>query len=223
MLLKLSNSKIYNPDAGYSEIGQTIPIKFAFAKVVDGTVYPLHKPVKCRDFLLDTVLWARLKIKNGVRNVYGYGFSEPEKQYQMLLYQAPLIKDNLELLNQIEEENGLKPSVVTKTNEAGTFLLEGDQRIQESTELLSLHTLVVRFLSKQVKSRYDLQSDLKDYLGVDNLNLFKWIMKKVPVPSNHKDAGNPQAYIHDNIGIQYYINGMKSYYPTQYKELNAYQ
>lgn len=223
MQYKLSKEKVFV--GSYAEEGQAIPIIYSFADVFGKTAYMLHTPIKCRDFLLDTILWQTAGKKNGTQSVHGFKFSErnPDK-YMLILQKCPFIEENLAILNRVEVENGFEPSTVHDLG-GGSYLLLGDNKLQSKTELLSMHTLLMRFLSHKKQTMDSLESMLKGYLGTKARKAMKYILENVKGVTNNKDAleaikvGQVGGAYHATIGIQYFCNTLKYNQPNEFAKL----
>lgn len=141
MLLKISKY----PVQFFAEEEQEIPVRFAFAKIKGDTVFPLHYPVLCRDFLLDTLIWVDNpnKFKNPI---YGYGFTGPISQTPTLLLKRVKHKAGLKQLHKIEELFSAEPSKLLPTEKKSIQVIVGDKKWQKNTMLLSFWTFCHRYL-----------------------------------------------------------------------------
>jgi hypothetical protein len=141
-------SKLSLPEARhYSEIHQNNPVKFAYYTVEGDTLVIEHHPVKCRDFLTDTLLWDCKEKKAG--QIYGFEYAGPLPKDKLQLAIIPTtkqnFKDNLHLLNEVEKRLKIKP---TTFQEVGEWLaLEADPFWLRSTLTLSWYTATIRLLN----------------------------------------------------------------------------
>lgn len=127
----------------YAQIEQARPCEFAFALVVGEDVLVNHKPVKCRDFLNDTLCW-----KEGFphTSIYGYCFNgEIEREFtSLVIYDFGNIEENIAALNDVLPMD-LEPCKVVNLGKA--VLVTGDKFWMKSTVHMSFYTTVLRGLT----------------------------------------------------------------------------
>jgi hypothetical protein len=125
----------------YGEISQTHLIFFSYATLNNGVVYPGHSKIKCRDFLLDTLIW---RAKEAIPStVYGYTFNGNFDNGVFLLENVPNAK-NLHRLQELEALAGMQVSELYPTNENNAYVIVGDVKWFSTTVLLSLWTMLIR-------------------------------------------------------------------------------
>jgi hypothetical protein len=219
MLLK----PIY-PDtpANYSEIAQKYPCKFAFAKIEGNNVRVLHGPVKCRDFLLDTLMWIKnvvplptmteydeeleeyVEVSGGVGDVFGYNFAGPIVEDKTVLFveDLPNLEKHKELFNDLlmVQMCGMEPCRFIKTTEKDTYVIVGDKRWMDTCLLFSVYTFLIRNVFFPEKpdyefGRFDVFVRLKDLLALprNTVNTVKVC-----------DKMDPEEY-HSNNGFYAYL------------------
>jgi hypothetical protein len=129
-----------------SEIFQRYPSLFSFAERDGNNVLPLHTFVKCRDFLLDNLVWSR-DPKSYVGPIYGFkpipGTHYKKPQFALkncLLY----LEKNFHLLTDIENQLGLTASELHPMT--GGYYVEGDAWWCTTTLHLSWYTTMLRYM-----------------------------------------------------------------------------
>jgi hypothetical protein len=215
MQFKLGNFK---RDHYFAENYQPDNFQLAFAKVTDDSVVGLHPPVKCRDFLLDTLLWSSGAVPKD--KIYGYDFAGPIDKDVCLLAFNVKHPDNMSEINTIELAFDLEPTTLSETTEKGTYLLQGSSFWQENTVKLSLYTFLVRaYLSRNVK---DLLAEMQSLhaLGATITSAGGAIqkimtMKKTISPYILKQSPEmiDKRAVHDASGFANYL-----VFPNNYKE-----
>lgn len=131
----------------YSEVAQRRPCTFAFALVEDFYVKVQHFPVKCRDFLNDTLCWKAGEAPHG--SIYKYDFNGDieTRMTCLVIYDFGNIKNNIKALNNVEVELGLEPTVVTELDPPNAVLITGDKFWMKTTVHFSYYTTVLRGLT----------------------------------------------------------------------------
>lgn len=197
----------------YSEVSQSRPCKFAYArKKKDGTVEVLHTPVKCRDFLNDTLVWKAKEYPK--TSVYGYNFCGKIDTKSTTLYlvdtdnQSPL-KENIAFVNKLEEEIGLPPTKVT-TNDNKEFLIQADKWWMTTTVHLSFFTYLLRQLTTPgiVSSWKDFKHDVEFSSISDKLTTLHRALTKLNI-THVSGTKNEYLLSHDMETIHDY-NGFRS-------------
>lgn len=204
---------------------------FVHASVTGDQVYALHRPVLCRDYLLDTVLWKALGVKNGTISMFGYSFAERAEDYLLVLFRYGKLQKNLPLLNQYEIMNGFEPShlelvdagnaIVEDIWEKDCLLLVGDQKIQKKTEVLSFHSNLIRYFSeKEFKTLDEALTNVPVSQPIYKPNFMQKLWNKVTEETSHQSwaklktdyKDNPTrsnhevAELHSCIGYQFFLN-----------------
>jgi hypothetical protein len=149
------------PNASYAEVTQYVNNEIAFLlKDGDKVVCP-HKPVKCRDFLNDTLVWHKKQQKG---TIYGYSYPGPidEDKTRLMVTTPAYPSEHLRMenyeeffhwLNGVEIELGVTPSVLTKLDTPKlSYMVEGDPVWQSSTVHLSFYTSLIRYLGTKLKT-----------------------------------------------------------------------
>lgn len=129
----------------YRQIKQAVPVRFAFAKIINDTVQQEHYPVLCRDFLLDTLIWNdNPKLFNG--SIYGYSYKGPLEPIPILTLSN--VKNPAGISNLIQIEyifNPKRGSYLFPTDKKGTYVIVGDPLWYKNTTLLSFWTFCQRY------------------------------------------------------------------------------
>lgn len=140
----------------YSEIGQSLPVKFTFVNKKNKALYEeVTVPFVCRDFFTDMLLSYETGKKS---SIYGFNYSyektpfDLDKTRILVVFPTEEAKDifiyNYALLQDIEQDNLIN---FTEGNEVDnlSLILEGDNYWQSKAYLLSLYTGLIRWLSIQ--------------------------------------------------------------------------
>ena len=121
---------------------------FAFARKKGEIIEQLHPWVKCRDYLLDGLVWTKDKdVYKGP--VYGFPFVEGINTNEVELLFSCMngkILDQLGILHNMEKELGISPTEVTRI-EGTTFYIKADPWWNKSTIHLSMFSIILRTLS----------------------------------------------------------------------------
>lgn len=128
-----------------SEVGQVNPSKFQFAMVEGDTVFPLHDPIKCRDFLNDTLVWLE---EGFIRPIYGFKYKGPidTEKTTFRLTRCDKVPSNIEKLNAFEVELGLEPTQLIEVK-GGSLVSQGDKWWMSTTLHLSWYTQALRHIN----------------------------------------------------------------------------
>lgn len=141
-MYKLIKGYTNNPD--YIQEDQVYDCKFAYGKVDwdKKEVTVLHKPVLCRDFLLDTLVW-HVKPKEG--SIYRYDYDGPiERGFTCLaVKKLANAKKNLGFLNTYEISVGMEPSYLLDCGR-NNYVIIGDKRWMDNTVRMSAYTWMIR-------------------------------------------------------------------------------
>lgn len=211
------------PNRAYSELPQLYSCLFAFAKIEDDKVHVLHKPVKCRDFLLDTLLWesgyAPLPKEidwdgdtdepietDEPGNIYGYDFTGPIEKEQSVMYveYLPHAQSNLKFLNDFEVACGMEPSVLVPTTEDQSYVVIGDAEWMKTTVLFSMYTWCIRnFLFPKVPNTMTEQHPESNVLEI--------YPKIISLPREHKGLLPREEYKAWNGEDYHASNGFMTY------------
>lgn len=142
----------------YSEIYQSLPIKFGHVnKVTDDVYEEVYVPFVCRDFFTD-VLWAT-ENKKPV-SIYNFRFNpeknsiDEDKTRFAVWFPNEKVKDvffnNKKELDFIELTNSITPTKFLQVDNL-TFIVEADPYWQSRAYLLSLFSGLIRWLSLDLK------------------------------------------------------------------------
>lgn len=136
----------------YSEENQPKSIKYSFGNIdpETNTFNEWFAPVKCRDFLLDTLYSKETKES---LELYGFNFDystvkETETQLEMVIRTKKVNIDailaNLPTLHEIEIKHNLQPTAIYPTDKSDVFVVIGDKFWKSTTPLLGLYTWMFR-------------------------------------------------------------------------------
>lgn len=154
MQYSVDTSKMLNPEATYHEVAQKRPCLFSFAKVDGNIVYPLHKPVKCRDYLGDFLVWSTHPQLAGV--VYGFDVYDESYDFSkavFLMYNAEELHKNIKFLNEYETKIGVPlTKIVGVKGGKGKVVVFPDKWWMTNTLHLSWYTQMLRHLTYTLTS-----------------------------------------------------------------------
>lgn len=201
--LKIDQSKIKGA-SNFIEVGQAIPNKYQFALIKDDVVYPLHHPIKCREFFNDTL--AMVHKMHKPYSIYNYEFSGPIDLTKTVLVNSysGILENNLEPLNKIESELGLKKTKVYKTDKEGIVVTVGDPLWQKNSILIMWYTAMLRILSKFKK----LPTTNHEYKMPSLKHLLAVPFAAIDVPNLPIVYGNDKHTIHNNGYSSAYYSGL---------------
>ena len=175
------------PKKKYLEIGQSQSIKYALGYIPPGTMefHEWFTPVKCRDFLLDTIY---SKIGNKPVDIHQFKFDyvevkENDEQLEMSIYCSPTNMDkilyNLHVLNKIEDENKFQRTEIHPTDNKEMFVVIGDRFWKTQSQYLSLYSWFFRlFLYMPIDN---LETLAKSNSKATDIWTFQAIYKKLQV------------------------------------------
>ena len=206
----------YDEDVEYGEEQQDRDCKFSFARLLKtGKVKILHLPVRCRDFLCDTLVW-RAKETNPNSGVYGYkytGYVDPKKVSLYFKDTRPsTLVDNMEFLQNLEKELGLDTtSCVHLAADGGTkeLYITGSKWWMSTTVHFSFYTYLLRQLSEEgiVKTWADFK------LGALGKKVPNGVIPRIPELLKKMEVngvcGTAAQYRNDRYVVHDY-NGFKS-------------
>lgn len=120
---------------------------FAFARRKEDVVYQLHPWVKCRDYLLDGLIWTR-KPSLFTQKVYGFPRIDDvnDNEVELLVYgeNNNLLK-SIPVLRAFEEELGIKRTILRRVADK-TWYVRGDPWWNKTTLHLSAYTTMLRIM-----------------------------------------------------------------------------
>lgn len=131
-----------------SQSVQAIPTEYAFAVEQGDELVQCHQWVKCRDFLLDILIWETdPRWVDGQRGpVYGLN-----KQGAIALDKVRLLslgsKPRIDLLNKFEETHGYPLTTMVDTNIPDVYYIVSDALWLRDTVRFSWFTMMLRMLS----------------------------------------------------------------------------
>ena len=185
----------------YSEISQTIDLKFSAANEENGTVRELFSPFKCRDFF-NEILYANQKKVSA--SIYGFTFDGarerwPDDKLRMFLtFPDSPSKErflrNSFLITDIENKNSLKVNNVFETSSKTKLYMVADPIWRKTGYMLSLYTLLCRIACYDV-GRTTWQNDILLRTGIDN-EYWSFIRKKATI-----FLSDIQKYFTDEFGM----------------------
>ena len=130
-----------------SEINQEHLNYFAYARKKDNVIQQLHPWIKCRDYLLDGMFWARdpslyrCPVYGDCR-INNVNLDEVELLFKC---EKGRIEKQIHILNEVEKELGISPTEVTRVEDC--FYITGDKWWMKTTIHLSTYSLILRTLS----------------------------------------------------------------------------
>lgn len=135
-----------------NEIGQSLNVKFSFAKVNGDNVERLHEWVKCRDFLGDVVYAMSAKV---VTDIYNFVVNpavfttDQETTTMLMLFPTKVARDaflaNYEhIVHAVEKKNKIALTKVTLTNEDLVVCVQGHKFWQRAVWLISLYSYLLK-------------------------------------------------------------------------------
>jgi hypothetical protein len=134
---------IKNPHVNkhYSEMGQEYAVRFAWAKK-DGDDFILqHNYVICRDFLADAILLGEQQRHGPV--IYSFGIQPDWDPQPYLVIKGLEHPEGLDLLTEVEMENGIEPTeVIFKSR--GRFVLKVPEFWRSAPVLVSLYSFLIK-------------------------------------------------------------------------------
>lgn len=137
-LTLVNNNKVVQ----YNQIGQYIPMEFAYAEIKGSEVIQLHHQVRCRDFLGDTMIWNAGKVPE-IEEMYGYTYKG--KATTCLILYGVMASENLPKLQDFEKKMGMVPSELTMLDKT-TAVIQGDPEWLKTTFHMSFWTFLIRTL-----------------------------------------------------------------------------
>lgn len=144
----------------YNEEPQPCDTQFAFVQKQGDEVQVLHTPVKCRDFLLDTLVWRATEAP--CQGVYGWDYN----YYcdELAIFNTKF-EQNIAQVNEVEAILGINPTKLIETDVKGNFYLEHDPVWRKNTVMLSFYTLILRAFLTRNQSKDNVMQSLA-YQGV---------------------------------------------------------
>jgi hypothetical protein len=194
----------------YDEVPQYAKCKFAYCIPVRDEIHIQHAPVRCRDFLCDTLSWNSGEIDlsdEEMGNVYGYDFKGDLAEDTVLgIYQPGRLEENLKILNDVEKVMGYTLTTVLH-KENRWLVLCGDKKWKSTTIHISWYTQILRVLT--YAKNLDSFSDLRDWLEYEELDddrlingFFKMpeVLKKLKVDKVCNALAGDMEAIHEYSG-----------------------
>jgi hypothetical protein len=215
----------------YDEVPQFAKCKFAYCLPIGDEIHVQHAPVKCRDFLCDTLSWLSGEIDlddEENSEVYGYNFKAPiDPNYLVLgVFESGNLEKNLGVVQELERSMGIKPTEIFH-KEGKSLVVLADNFWKSATVHLSWYTQVLRVLT--YAKDVDSFSDLKDWLHneeIDDVRAFDAFFKMPEVLKNLKvikvcsAAANDIETIHNYSGWQSVVSEYKSMFTHYGKAVN---
>ena len=204
--MKLSFEKVMNPLAKYTENDQWITCKYSICEVKDDTVYPLFKPVLCREYLTD-ILGKMFKVLGPEDYVYGFNAPTSVPTDKTRFYFIPWQDNRLEkpveeALIPIEKSLGISETKLTVLDN-GHYLIEGDPIWMSHTLLMSWYSAAFRVLSHPVEKWEKLHLYVQASSGCVDWKRFS-LMPKACLETNWKGKC---VTPHPNIDYFHATNG----------------
>lgn len=197
MNFKLTLPSTPRPD--YTEIGQQRPNLFSWVKLKKTPEYVevivKNHPVKCRDYLNDTIVWRDKKVRKP-QAVYGYDYAGPieTKATVFALWDSNELLKNIDLLNSLMPE-GIAPVKVSKVDDE-VILVEGDKFFLKNTVNLSWYTYLLRLFTH---SNINKVEDIEEHFMIPS---HKNIYKKM-IPALMKLEGPVCGSFYENMMHNY--------------------
>lgn len=146
------------PKQEYSEIYQSVDIKYSFVnKVEDNTYKELFAPVKCRDFLGDALYATEQKKEFRIFGFYFDGTQQTvdtEKTRLLISNISPEFRANLQknwrILSEVEDYHNLEATRIIDCDQ-DTLLLEASSAWKRTMYLISLYTYLIRVICYEYK------------------------------------------------------------------------
>jgi hypothetical protein len=143
MQIKLQKVKNFGK---LTQSSQFYPCKFALARKYDDHILQLHPWVLCRDYFVDALVWGHDPDRYRVP-VYGF-VPIPNinlNEVELLMKEAPCLKENFERLRELERELGISESVLEQHEDV--FYIKGDPWWNKTTLHISAYTIILRTIS----------------------------------------------------------------------------
>lgn len=225
------------------EVGQSMPVQFSLVEKKDDVIYRYTPMFKCRDYLSDVVF-----TKETGEEIAVYGWKSKKKLAEKVFndrlelgVKIPKVpdltlglstfKDNLELLHEYEQSQGLSLTVVEETGDETTpVYLSADPFWYKTTAGISYYTYLLRLICyKKIKnfSYEEIEKTTKGKapsdFGIVNLVKNKYnkvykncadLLTNEPSPLNSlvikklekEDYYDLGEMVHNYSGIRSYIN-----------------
>lgn len=135
-----------------SEIGQSLVVKFSFAKVDGENAHRLHEWAKCRDFLGDAVFSKAMKTKADIYNFCcDPDVWQIEDKHTLLLLNFPtkvsrdaFLANYEHIVGEVEKLNKIAKTTVETTDDELTLLVKGHKYWQRTIWLISLYSFLLK-------------------------------------------------------------------------------
>lgn len=235
---------VHAEDVQLSEIGQTIPLLFSYAKVEGDTVVRKHTYVKCRDFLGD-VIWANAYEKPV--DIYRFKCSKEtvplENTLQLLVkfpksaYKDAFFSNFEHIVHGTEKSNNLSLSTITEVS-GNEVVIVADGFWQQTIQGISLYSFLIKCCAYKYKDttnwieelhkKSGIESEYVQTLGVARLTKLLQMFTKSMIPhvnvSGFKGEEDMDVYtLHDGCG---FVNTFKfqnktNEYSRRFEELTC--
>lgn len=162
----------------YSQVGQEVTNYFAYVNP-NGNVVE-HRPVLCRDFLLDTLAHKVVKFKPK-QEIYGYSYwKEVDPSWGLAIFEGvkkAFYEHQMDLLNEIEVRHGFSPTKFYPVEEVDNQCTHkvtlipkcvafGDKKWYSNTVFFSMWTFLLRYILGTKDATYkQLHSDSNTVLS----------------------------------------------------------
>jgi hypothetical protein len=218
------------PVQNYSEIGQSILMKFAFAQVNGKKIKQMHHWVKCRDFLGDA-LYSQAQGKP--YQIYGFCFDPTKhkiptnKTYLLIKYpDIDKIKKFLPSINEMEKKVRWAQSKIFQVKgKEDVVLAVSSGKWVSSSQFISLYTMLWRLSSIGRDEKESLEdffnrcsklpmndgqylkaiAETKSSLNIDVHPFFLLMKHNQKVFKNAYEGEGPTHWVHNNNGIKSFM------------------
>lgn len=226
---KISDSRLTNKQAKYTEVGQYRKCKFSFAEIEGDTVYYLTKPVLCRDYLNDTLVWDEMEDKSQITQICGYHFTGPIKEKDVVLYMedAQHLLGKEGLLKEYEEKLGLKATQFLPTVKGDCVVVIADPWWKSTTLHFSWFTQLLRYLSYSTVNKLgDMSNEVMVHALKDRYWSFPYKLAKLKLDGTKRVAPvgskpyEDSSFLHSYSGFHSFLTyDVKQKYKEEFKSL----
>lgn len=149
--------QISQPDkvSHYNEIPQSCKTKFAFVRKQNNKMKILHTPVKCRDFLLDTLVWQAKEVPK--TTIYEWSYHDYCEE--LAIFNVTNVT-NLSRVREVEHDLQMQLTKLVQTEDPEIFYVKYDPEWRKNTALFSFYTLILRSFLGRNQTSEDLMKSL---------------------------------------------------------------
>lgn len=177
-------------------------------------VYQLHPWVKCRDYLLDGLIWTR-RPDLYTQKVYGFPRIDDVNDHEVELVvkgENNKLLSSIEVLREMEDELGIKRTILRKVAPK-TWYIKGDPWWNKTTIHLSSYSVILRVLEHcDIQSWEALENSIQGSLSELRGNMRKVLLalkdSGYDVLFPVKDISDPMS-IHNASGVYNFVYSLK--------------